>query len=222
VILFSPVRHPYRSMSDSHAVCILTADWATAIGTGVTAIVAVYAAATWRRNMRNASKHKTAAKVLEQGRLFRYRFYDARNPLYMGYEFPAAYHAKAKETRTRDDEAAGWSHVFTARLIPLQEQKVVLAMLRARAGVLLGDDVAAHMETLARTCHQLESYMENKVNQYREGPEIVAMWSDQSYVEQVNNGVVVADPSAKKHEDAFSIEFEEKFKTLENSVQPML
>jgi hypothetical protein len=87
----------------------------------VTAIVAVYVAFTWQSNLRKATKHKAAIRVLEQAALFRHLFYDARNPLYIAGEFPPSYNKLHgdRTPRTNEQEARGWAHVFENRWKPV-------------------------------------------------------------------------------------------------------
>jgi hypothetical protein len=153
-------------------MCICSPGWTdcvTALGTAVTAIVAVYAAVTWQRNLRQATKHETAANVLEQARLFRYLFYDARNPLYQGGEFPPDYYAKSDRDRTNAEQARAWTFVFRNRWKLLEPQVLALAKLRARAGAVLGDNIAQAIEDLAKSGRELHLLMEHRVEQIREG-----------------------------------------------------
>jgi hypothetical protein len=155
-------------------------DWLIAIGTLVTAGAAGYASITWRQNLRKASQHEIATKVLEEASLFRYMFYESRAPIFFGYEFPASYHAIKDRDRSHDEEADGWLHVFEKRWKIIGPQMAVLARLRGRARILLGNDVANNIEVLARTGYQLQSYMREKVAQYRAGSDVVAQWADQN------------------------------------------
>ena len=50
------------------------------LGTVVTAGIAWYVAATWRKSLSHSTAHEVATEVLQEGRLFRYLFYDARTP----------------------------------------------------------------------------------------------------------------------------------------------
>lgn len=197
------------------------ADAMTAIGTAVTAIVAIYAAATWQRNMREATRHETAANVLEQARLFRYLFYDARNPLYLEGEFPADYHSVPSEQRNDALKARAWAHVYENRWKLLEPQMLKLATVRARAGAVLGDDVAEAIEQLAKKGRQLQGYFQNRVEQIREGDELVALYPDQNWVKRVKRSVR-ANVEPATRDDDYSKEFEEKFAALEQLVRPFI
>jgi hypothetical protein len=125
------------------------ADCITAIGTAVgalatvvTAGIAWYAAATWRKSLRHASRHDVAKDVLEEARLFRYLLYDARNPFYGAGEFSPSYHATRSEERSAAEEARGYAYIYEARWKLIEPQMLVLATLRARAGAVLDEDVA--------------------------------------------------------------------------------
>jgi hypothetical protein len=194
-------------------------DVITAVGTFVTAAVAVYVAFTWQENLRKGTRHEAAIKVLEEASLFRYHFYDARNPLYLAGEFPPEYHAEAN--RTAADEAAGWAFVFTNRWKPVGAQMLELAKLRARAQAALGSNVAQAIEDLARKGRQLQNYFAERVNQYRVGPAIVAQWPDQEWVERVRQSIE-ADPDPATRTDAYSLEFDEKYQQLEKAVRPFV
>jgi hypothetical protein len=154
-------------------------DWLTAIGTLVTAGAAGYASITWRQNLRKASQHEIATKVLEEASLSRYMFYESA-PIFFGYEFPASYHAIKHRDRSNDEEADGWLYVFENRWKIIGPQMAVLARLRGHARILLGNDVANNIEVLARTGYQLQSYMREKVAQDRAGSDVVAQWADQN------------------------------------------
>ena len=190
-----------------------------AFGTVVTAGVAWYIAATWRQSLSHSTAHDVATKVLEDARLFRYLFYDARNPFYGAGEFPAVY--SATRDRTAEGEAFGWMIVYQHRWKLIEPQVLELAKLRARAGAVLGEDVATAIEQLAKKGRELQNFMDQRVEQIRSGPEIVAMWPDQAWIERVQQSLV-ANPDPGARDDTYSGEFEERFQCLENLVRPFI
>ena len=200
----------------------MSASWtevATAIGTLTLAVAAVYAAITWRRPMIEATKHETAAYVLEQARLFRYLFYDARSSQYTTGEFPPEYYTVSGQ-RTPTQEADGWAYLFANRWKLMSPQLLELIRSRARAGALLSDEVADAITDLARKGRELHGFMLHRVEQIRSGDQAVAQ-SDQAWVRKVKESVE-ADPDPAHRDDAYSREFEEKFNKLERIVRPFL
>lgn len=202
-------------------MCTSDPNWAdvlTAVGTAILALTGVYATFTWRRNIRGATKHETATKVLEEARLFRYLFYDARSPLYLASEFPPWYHALKDPSDTQISMA--YACVYQNRWQPLSDQMIVLAKLRARAGALLGEQVATAIESLARKGRELHRFMEDRVDQYRDG-ELVKQRPDQDWIAHVKASVTAAaDPKAR--DDRYSKEFDAEFSKLEQLVQPFV
>lgn len=198
--------------------------WIEALAAVATAIIAGIALRTWRTPLRGTTRHNAAAEILEQARLFRYLFYDARNPIYWAGEFPPGYHEKSREdqaARRRLDvdadvgseiEADGFAYVFDARWKLLEPQILQLAQLRAKAGAVLSEDVAQAIDGLARKGRELHNYMSQMVEQYRVGRGIVRQWGDQNWVQRVKAGVKVDD--TKNPQDAYSLELEEKFNKL--------
>ena len=147
----------------------------------------------------------------------RYYLYDARNPLYVPSEFPASYHAISD--RTRKDEANGWAYVFQNRWELLAPQIMRLATLRTKAGALLSDDCAESLEALARKARQLHGFFQNRVEQIRKGPDIVAPWADQDWVQYVKASV---EAISGDHTDKYSLEFEAKFEALKKLIEPFI
>lgn len=205
-------------------------DWIEALAVVATAIIAVIALRTWRTPVHGTTRHNAAAEILEQARLFRYLFYDARNPMYWAGEFPPGYHEKKREEQNArqrygvdadlgsETEADGFAYVFNARWKLLEPQMLQLARLRARAGAVLSEDVAKAIEDLARKGRELDNYMREMVEQYRVGPGIVRQWSDQRWVERVKASVTVDDTT--NPQDPYSLEFEEKFNALAALLRP--
>ena len=189
--------------------------WVEAVGSVVTAGVALAAYRAWRPQLRGASKHTAAAKILEAARLARYHFYDARNTVITAGEFPAEYWAS--KARSNAQEADGFAKVYQGRWKHLWPQIEQLAILRAKAGALFGEEVASALDELARKARELQGFMENHLSELRAGPEIVSQWADQEWVRRVRNSVSV-DP--QDHTDDYSKEFEEKFEKLEKLVKP--
>ncbi len=211
-------------------MCVLDpscADAVTAIGTAITAVatvalaaVAIFAAATWGKNLRQATKHETAANVLEQARLFRYLFYDARSPSHDAGEFPPEYHAVSSRERTPTQEAEGWAFLYRNRWERLEQQMAKLGQLRARAGAVLGEGAAQALEELVQKGRELRDFMRHRVEQIRVGEAAVSQRPDQKWVERVKSGVDLKDPV--KRDDAYSKEFEQKFEQLARVVRPFI
>ena len=155
--------------------------------------------------------------MLEEARLLRYFFYDARNSWYDAGEFPPAYHQMTSEQRTNDDEARAWAYVYEGRYKLVRRQIWVLARLRARSGAVLGDESAAAIETLARKARELGNFMNERVAQYRAGEHIVAQWPDQGWVRRVRDSVEV---NPDDHSDRYSREFDEAFEALQGKLRP--
>jgi len=203
-------------------------DYTTAIGTAVGAVatavtagIAWYAAATWRKTLSHASQHDVAREVLEAARLFRYLFYDARNPLYTPPELPADYYTVSGDARSPTQEARGWAHVYEGRWKLLEPQLLELARLRARAGAVLGDEVADAIESLAKKGRELHGFFQDRVEQIRSGEAIVSQWADQDWVKRVNEALT-ADPDRRTRDDRYSREFEDKFRALEALVSRLI
>jgi hypothetical protein len=203
------------------------ADVATAIGTGITAlatialaVTGIYVAATWQKNLRGTTKHQTAADVLEQARLFRNLFYEARSPWHDAGEFPSEYYTVSGPGRTPSQEADGWAFLYRNRWARVGHQMAKLAELRARAGAVLGEEAAQALEGLARKGRELHDFMRHRVEQIRVGEAIVSQWPNQDWVEQVKDGVDLKAPD--KRDDAYSKEFEEKLAKLEKIVKPFI
>jgi hypothetical protein len=193
------------------------AEWAAALGSIATAIIAGIALNAWRDQMRGTSRHQAAAEIAEAAQLTRYHFYDARNSMYLASEFPAAYHANAN--RTHQDEADGWAYVFKNRWDLLGTHILRLATLRAKAGALLSDDCATALEGLARKGRELHNFFADRIEQYRVGPNIVSQWTDQKWVQRVRDSVAVI-PGDRS--DPYSVEFEEKFASLKRLIDPFV
>jgi len=83
---------------------------------------------------------------------------------------------------------------------------LVLAKLRARAGTLLGDEVADVIERLAKKGRELSNFFDQRVEQIRVGETIVRLWPNQAWVERVKESLIaVPDPNAR--DDRYTREF---------------
>lgn len=191
------------------------AEWIGASAAVATAFIAWLALTAWRGQMRGTSRHLAAAEILEAAQLMKFYFYDARNPLYVASEFPAGYHQLVNPNNNA--QASAWAYIYKGRWALLEPQILRLATLRAKAGALLGDECAAALEELAKKARQLHGYFQEKVVQFRSGPNIVALWPDQKWVQLVNDSVQ-ANP--QQPTDKYSLEFEEKFEALKRLIQP--
>jgi hypothetical protein len=194
----------------------LVREWVGTVAEVATAVIALVALLTWRRNLLGATKFRVAHEVLEEARLLRYFFYDARNPLIDPSEFPPGYHNVVPNERTSVQQAAGYARVYNRRYKMVRRQILVVARLRARAGALFGDDLPKRMEELARKAGSLRTFMQEYVAQIRAGENIAAQWSNQDWNARVRESVKV-DPD--NHTDPFSLEFEQKFQAVEDLLQ---
>jgi hypothetical protein len=181
-------------------------EWISA-ATGLgTLIVAIWAAMSWREQLRGGSKHLVAQEVATAARLLRYAFYSARSPMIEGWEFPEVYwQAGPGRTRTNSETADAYLHVYNRRMNELWPNIKAVADLRAKAGAVLGEGTATDLEDLAKKARELQFYFSQHVDQKRTGSDGVKLWADQDYVERVEKSVVAHDP----FEDRFSREFEE-------------
>ncbi len=194
------------------------AEWVSAAAAIATAAIAFKALLAWRDQMRGASKHVAAAEILEAARLMRYHFYDARNAMYVPSEFPASYYQVSGQ-RSRQEETDGWAHVYGARWALLSPQILHLATLRAKAGAVLSEDCADALEALARKARELHGFFQDRVEQIKVGPSIVAQWTNQDWVKRVKESVEVIPGD---HTDPYSLEFEEKFEALKKLIDPFI
>lgn len=197
----------------------LTADLISALAAIATFGVALWAAASWREQLRGGSKHAVAQEVATAARSLSYAFYGARSPMIEGWEFPERYWTRdGGRSRTNTEEGEAYAHVYRRRIQELWPSIMAVAGLRAKAGAVLAEDVSENLEGLAKKARELQFYFEQRVRQIQSGPESVKQWSDQNYVAKVNSSVVVHDPP----DDAFSKEFEELLTRLLERVKPYL
>lgn len=197
----------------------LIADWVAALAAVGTLGVAIWAARSWREQLRGGSKHTVAQEVATAARALRYAFYGARSPLIEGWEFPESYWSRGPAARrSNTEEAEAYRHVYHRRIKELWPSIRAVADLRARAGAVLGEETAKDLENLAKKARELDFFFEQDVDARRAGPEGVKQWTDQGFVERVRQSVVVHDPP----DDRFSKEFEERLRTLLERVKPHL
>jgi hypothetical protein len=197
----------------------LIADWVAAMAAIGTLIVAIWAARSWREQLRGGSKHTVAQEVATAARALKYAFYGARSPLIEGWEFPESYWSRGPAARrTNTEEGEAYRHVYHRRMQELWPMIKAVADLRARAGVVLGEETAKDLEDLAKKARELDFFFQQDVEARRAGPEGVKQWTDQEFVKRVQQSVVVHDPP----DDRFSKEFEALFETLLERVRPHL
>jgi hypothetical protein len=184
-------------------------EWLDAVGTIATAVIAFIALRSWRGQLQGSSKHAVAVEALEQARLLRYVFYDARNVRQDPWEFPHVYLTRTNPTN--DEKAEAYTQLYRARWRLIEPQIEVLTRLRARVGALLGDDVAAAMEKLIRTARELERYFNLHIMQINPGEKVTVQLRDQATVERIRSSVSAPD----NHSDSYSVEFEAAFSNLQ-------
>jgi hypothetical protein len=194
------------------------AEWVTGLAALATAAIAWMALRSWRDQASGMSKHKAAAKIAEAALLMKYHFYDARNPMYDPVEFPAAYNLQKPASRGPLEKARGWAHAYDGRYRRLNRQILRLATLRAKAGALLSEECAAHLEALARKARLLREYFGHSVAQIKAGGEVVKQW-DQKWVERVKQSIT-ANPM--DHSDPYSLEFEATYDAFMDCLKPFL
>lgn len=197
----------------------MVADWITALGTAATGIVAWWAFLSWRKPLRNASKHAAAEEIAEAVRLLWHHFYDARSPWIAAGEFPRDYYEKDRRSRSNQDEAHAFAHVYNERWKILWPHIHRIATLRARAGALLDDEVERNLECLAKCADMLHHEFQWAVEFKRDGEELVAQIPDQAWVKRVKAAVeVVRD----KRDDPYSKEFEREYAKVQDSLRKYL
>lgn len=197
------------------------AEWVAGLGALITAAIAASALRSWRSQLRATTKHTAANEIAAAASLLRYHFYDARNPLYTTDEWPSWYYEKPEQERSREDEAKAWAHIYGNRYNKqLGPQVVEIAKLRAKALVLLGDDTAKAMTDLAKQARWLSLMFQERYNQIKAGPDIVAQWTGQDFVKQVKNSVQT--DASENPDDDFSLAFEKAFANLLRLLKPWM
>lgn len=197
----------------------MVADWLTAIGTVATAAVAWWAFLSWRKPLRSASQHAAAEEIAEAVRLLWHHLYDARSPWIAAGEYPREYYEKDRHSRSNQDEARGLAHVYDERWKILWPQILRIATLRAKAGALLDDEVEKGLEALAKCADGLHDSFSWAVKFERDGRELVAQYSDQTWVARVRAAVAV---DRDKRDDVYSKEFEEAYGKVVKSLKKYL
>jgi hypothetical protein len=187
--------------------------WISAVGELATAVIALIALLTWRRNLRGTAKFRVAHKVLEEARLLRYFFYDARSPWVDRGEFPPGTGDIPNNQRHDALNARVFAHAYNRRYKMVRRQILVVARLRARAGAVFGDELANKMEELVRVAGRLHTYFQEYVVMIREGREVLATRVDQDWQATVRAAVKV-DPEHRT--DPYSLEFEQKLKAIDD------
>jgi hypothetical protein len=176
-------------------------DFAGLVVNVATFALALFGISLWKSQLRGTSKHAVAIEIATEARMLSAIFFEARSPLYYGWEFKE--NAPPASKLPAEDYADAWAHVYENRWKMLQAQITVLARLASKGGAVLGDEVATNMEDLARTAGVLSHWMSEALAQKRAGPEVVKLWSDQERV-RATSSYVTAGPDK---DDKFSKEF---------------
>jgi len=195
----------------------LIADWITALTGIAVLIVAIYGLRTWREQLQGTTRHATAHEVATAARALKYAFYAARSPMIDGWEFPETYWRRGvSASRSHDEEADAYQHVYQNRLKELWPYLRGLLDLRPKCGAVLGDDAAQGIHNLVAKARELQYYMQERVAELRAGPAVVAKWSDQAFVQKVRASVVVSTPP----NDTYSHEFETALSSVLEQLKP--
>jgi hypothetical protein len=194
------------------------AEWATTVAAFIAAGIAWVALKSWQDQMRGTSRHTAAAEALEAARLLKYHFYDARNMWWDASEFPPDYKTSSMPVSKTEEEKA-WRYVFNNRWKTLRRPILRVANLRAKAAALLSEDSADALEVLARKASELRGFFNHRLEQIKVGKNIVNTWPDQDWVRKVNESFEVNPPDRT---DAYSREFESKFRAVLERVTPYL
>ena len=190
-------------------------DWLMFLATAATALFAWKALGSWRRQLEGQTRHSVALEIASAARALRYAFYDARSPMLWAAEYPESYrNRRMGERPTRDEEAGEQAFVYQNRLKALWPYIQDCAKLRPKAGIAFGDKCADSLEALAKKARELEFIAQEYVEQTRVGDEIVAMWTDQKWVQRVKSSIH-ADTG---RQDPLSVEFEAAMQVLMNHV----
>lgn len=194
-------------------------DWISALATAGTFGVAIWAAVSWRQQLRGGSKYVVSQDIATAARSLKYAFYGTRSPLIEGWEFPETYwQSGIGSKRSNSEEADAYRHVYHRRMKELWPSIKAVADMRSKAGAILGEEVARNVEDLAKKARELDFYFQQDVDQRRAGPEGVKQWTDQDFVTRVKKSVVAENPP----DDKFSKEFEEIFDRLLIRLRPHL
>ena len=211
----------YPAATGTHDFWGNVAEWFAGVGALITAAIAAAALRSWRSQLQTTTKHAAANEIAAAASLMRYHFYDARNPLYTTDEWPSWYYEKPEQERSREDEAKAWAHIYNNRYSKhLGPQVVEIAKLRAKALVLLGDDIAKGMTDLAKQARWLSLMFQERYNQIKAGPEIVKQWTNQEFVKRVKNSVTT--DASENPDDDFSLAFEKAFANLLRLLKPWM
>jgi hypothetical protein len=196
-----------------------TADWITAVGTGATAVIALFALRAWRTQLRGSNKHAAAQDIEIAALNLRYALEDARAPFIWAGEFPREYYDIGPgQQRTAEQTALGYDHVYRNRWNDLWPHIRAFAKFRPRAGAVLGDAVADAVEALARKARELRFLQEEDVKYKSVGPQVVAGYGDQEFVKRVKASVLAGRTS----KDPLSVEFADELRKLRALLKPYI
>lgn len=123
--------------------------------------IAWEALSTWKQQLRGTTKHQCALELGVAVRTLEHQFFEARSPMYEGWEFPTEYYQKPRNERTAEEEAKAWMHVYNNRWKEVWPHVKALADMRAKIGTILGDEVMVDAEALARCARQLQNWMQH-------------------------------------------------------------
>jgi hypothetical protein len=183
-------------------------DWLVAAGTAATALFAWRALTAWRTQLRSETRHAAAAEIAEAVGRLKLHFYDARSPFIGAWEFDKKY--QELEQPTNADKAEAYAHVYNTRWQHVHPELKNVATLMAKATALLGEPQSGAMDKLIKTASGLSSAYQERVEQLRAGPDIIAQWADQDWVRYVQKSVEVFE----ERDDKLSADFERDFHAL--------
>jgi hypothetical protein len=197
----------------------LLANVVSAVASVATFVVAAIALTAWRAQLSGTTRHQAANRITTAARALRIAFYESRSPMIEAWEFPRSYRDRPIGQRPNNAELAHeYGHAYDGRLKELRPYLLRLARLRPAAGAVLGEPVADAAEALVRKARELQFLMRQHVRQLSDGPEVVAMWTDQAHVARVEACVLKGKP----HDDDFSKEFEALFVELLKDIESAL
>jgi hypothetical protein len=191
-------------------------DFWSLILNAATLVLAGFGLFYWKAQLRGSSKHAVAIEVATEARTLEVLFFEARSRMYFGSEFKEGIPPREQ---THDDEySAVWEHVYQNRWAFLHPQITTLARLSAKAGAVLGDEVASKMTDLSRLARSLSDWMSRDLEQKRTPPDVIRQWTDQAFVASVSAYVTASDTK----DDKFSKSFLEKLQALLDALKPHL
>ena len=147
-------------MPDSSLAEIITA--IAAIAGAITAAIGVN---TWRSELKGRAEFDSAINLMRSIYKARQCITSIRSPFIFANEFPDEYKS-ASSSRTPEQEANGYAHVFKRRWEPLSPAIEELELNVIEAEILLGKDVAnatkEFMQNIRRLQVSIETFIEEK------------------------------------------------------------